>query len=115
MRNVGHMIPDPNMPSNSPSEGQMLAERDRRVENFFIAPMGEVWIVYHVSDIPAKHDDPDYSSLMKSPGGYRAKDDNITFVTASLHFTYEKALEHTDNSKWDDFSDVYHTYELNEM
>lgn len=73
-------------------------EVDKRVERFFLGQQGEVWIVWHITDIPERSDNQDYTNIAEkslttgNSWGFVASDGMLTMVTAELYFTQKRAM-----------------------
>ncbi len=98
-------------------------EKDKRVERYFLGQQGQVWVLWHITDIPEVSDDPFYSHIPRDGWGFTAKDGTVTMVTAYLYFTRDRAMEHiredvTQLSKYAVEADgafYSHVYELSQM
>lgn len=98
-------------------------ESDKRVERYFLAPQGEVWVLWHITDIPENSDDEGYSHITHGGWGFTAKDGTVTMVTAYLFFTRDRAMDHiraniTDLAKYAGYAgDAFysHVYEMDTM
>lgn len=97
-------------------------EKDTRVERLFVGKQGEIWVVWHITDIPAGTDDPDYDHLLTTNGwGMPASDGTITMVNAHPFLTRDRAYRfisgvEDDSSKFDwDGTILTHVYELGQM
>lgn len=95
-------------------------ESDKRVERYFLGQQGEVWVLWHITDIPEVSG---YEHIVRDGWGFTAKDGTVTIVTSSLFFTKERAMEHiredvTDLASYARYTDeafYSHVYELSQM
>lgn len=105
--------------SEPPYKKVLRDESDKRVDRYFIGQQGQVWIVWHITDIPEGSDDPDYDHLLKENGwGMVASDNTLTMATAHLFLTRDRAYDHIRSASRDSehFGDTLsHTYELDQM
>jgi hypothetical protein len=98
-------------------------ESDKRVERLFLTQQGEVWLVWHIIDIPENADNEDYSHIVRDGWGFTAKDGSVTMMTATLFFTHDRAMEHIRETvsmlaKYAESAGetfYSHVYELNKM
>lgn len=98
-------------------------ESGKRVERFFLSQQGQVWLVWHITDIPEVSDSAEYAHIVRDGWGFTAKDANVTVVTASLFFTHDRAMQHIQDSVSDlakyangaDGEFYSHVYELGQM
>lgn len=99
-------------------------ESDKRVERFFVGRQGEVWIVWHITDIPESADSRrEYEHIVRDGWGFTAKDGTVTVVTAHLYFTHTRAMnaireDTTSLARYANEADgafYSHVYELSQM
>jgi hypothetical protein len=105
-------------------KSEMSNESDMWVNRYFLAQQGEVWIVWHITDIPARADDPDYAHIVRksletgNSWGFVASDGMLTMATAALFLTKIQANQHINESiRLTAHSDeiLNHIYYLNDV
>lgn len=99
-------------------------ESAKRVERFFIVPNGTLWLLYHITDIPASPDDSDFLHLMRSKYGFTSADGQITMVSVRPYFTRDDAWNavHAEMSEMQHMADMFdngvfysHVYEMDKL